>query len=46
MMKLSSILAVLVLAVIVGGAIFLSTWDLPPPSAKVEKAIPDEKFPH
>lgn len=45
MSKLSSVLVVLVLAVIVGGAVFLATWDLPPPSARVEKVIPDEKLP-
>jgi hypothetical protein len=31
--------------VIVGGGLFLSTWDPPPPSAKIEKVIPDARFP-
>lgn len=45
MSKIAGVLAVLVLAVIVGGGIFLATFDLPPPAAKVEKVIPDDKLP-
>lgn len=45
MSKIAAVLVVLVLAVIVGGGIFLATFDLPPPSAKVEKVIPDDKLP-
>lgn len=33
------------LLVVAGTAIFLSTWDIPAPVAKVEKVIPDERFP-
>lgn len=45
MSKLATLLVALVLAVIVGGGIFLATFDLPPPSAKIEKVIPDDRFP-
>jgi hypothetical protein len=45
MSKLSSVIILLVLAALVGGAVFLATWDVPPPSARVEKVIPDEKLP-
>lgn len=45
MSKIAAVLVVLVFAVIVGGGIFLATFDLPPPSAKVEKVIPDDKLP-
>lgn len=45
MSKIAAVLVVLVLAVIVGGGVFLATFDLPPPSAKVEKVIPDDKLP-
>lgn len=38
------ILIVLVLAVVVGGAVFLATWDMPPPTATVEKVIPNDRF--
>ena len=46
MNKLAVLLVSLVLAVVIGGGIFLATFDLPPPSAKVEKVIPDERLPH
>ena len=45
MSKLAGLLVVVVLAVVVGGGIFLATFDLPPPSVKVEKVIPDERLP-
>jgi hypothetical protein len=37
-------LIALVLAVLVGGTIFLATWDMPPPSATTEKVIPNDRF--
>lgn len=37
------ILAALVL--VLGGAIFLLTWDIPPPTAAVEVVIPDAQLP-
>ncbi len=30
---------------LVGGGVFLMTWDIPPPSAEIEKVIPNERFP-
>ncbi|MFA6019643.1 MAG: hypothetical protein WC722_05215 [Rhodospirillales bacterium] len=44
MKTLTRILFVLVLATIGGGVAFLATWDMPPPTAKVEKVIPNERF--
>lgn len=41
---LTRVLVILVLAVIVGGGIFLATWDLAPPSTPVEKVIPHDRF--
>ncbi len=26
-------------------AVFVVTWDIPPPTQQVEKVIPDERFP-
>ncbi len=46
MSKLVGLLVILVLAVVIGGGVFLATFDLPPPSAKVEKVIPDARLPH
>ncbi|MCZ6636949.1 MAG: hypothetical protein O7C66_01995 [Alphaproteobacteria bacterium] len=40
-MKVLIITLVLVLA---GGAVFLMSWDMPPPSEKVEKVIPNERI--
>lgn len=45
MSKIAAVLVLLVLAVVAGGGVFLATFDLPPPSAKVEKVIPDDRLP-
>ncbi|WP_162937555.1 hypothetical protein [Indioceanicola profundi] len=44
MNTLIKILLLLVLVAIVGIGVFLATWDMPPPSAPVERTIPDERF--
>ncbi len=44
MKTLTRILAFLLLFAIGGGVVFLATWDMPPPTAKVEKVIPNERF--
>jgi len=44
MQRLSRVLIVLILAVLLGVIGFLATWDIPPPTARVEKAIPYEQF--
>jgi hypothetical protein len=44
--KLVLISLALVAAVIVGGVGFLMVWDIPAPSAHVERVIPDARFPH
>ena len=38
----SKVLTALILLIVGGVAIFLTTWDMPPPSQKVEKVIPNE----
>lgn len=45
MSKLSRFIALFVVLVIAAGAIFLGTWPLPVPTAKVEKVIPNDRFP-
>lgn len=45
MRGLPAILLIIVLLVIAGAAVFLMTWDIPPPTAPVEKVIPNERFP-
>ena len=44
MRKLTTIIAVAVLVVLGVGTAFLATWEIPPPSAQVEKVIPDDRF--
>ncbi len=46
MSSLTRVLAVLVLVVLVGGVAALAMWDIPAPSAKVEKVIPNDRFQH
>lgn len=43
--KLTGILVALVLLAVIGGGVFLATFDLPAPKARVEKVIPDDRFP-
>lgn len=46
MKVLSRILILLVLVVIVGGAVFLMTWDIPAPTHLIEKPLPNDKLPN
>jgi hypothetical protein len=45
MKNVSRIVLLFLLALIVGGGVFLVTWDIPAPVANIEKVIPDERFP-
>jgi len=45
MKNFSKVILVLVLAAIVGGAVFLATWDIPAPITNVERVLPDDRFP-
>lgn len=45
MKKLSRLILGLVVALIVGGVVFLATWEIPAPIASVEKVIPNDRFP-
>lgn len=36
---------VVLLALFVAGAVFLATWDIPPPTRQIEKVLPNERFP-
>jgi hypothetical protein len=33
------------LVLLLGGVLFLATWDIPPPTARIERSIPDERLP-
>ena len=45
MTNLSRLLLVLLFALLIGGAAFLVTWDIPAPVSDVQKVIPDARFP-
>ncbi len=45
MSKLTQILLVAGALLVVGGAIFLMTWDIPAPSEKVSKTLSNDRFP-
>lgn len=45
MKNLSRLVVLCVVTLIVGGAVFLATWDIPAPVSTVEKVIPDDRFP-
>jgi hypothetical protein len=42
MPKLLVSILVLLAAMLIGGAIYISIWDVPPPVRTVEKVLPDD----
>ena len=38
-------LMILLLLAIAGGAVFLLTWDVPAPTPRIDKVLPDDRFP-
>lgn len=45
MSTLSRVLLVLAVVLVLGGVTFLVTWEIPPPSARIERVIPDDQIP-
>ncbi len=45
MSHLLRILLIILALTLVGGLVFLAMWDIPAPSARIEKVIPDERLP-
>jgi hypothetical protein len=43
--KVTIAFVILIALVLVGGMAFLAFWNPPPPSALVEKVIPNDRFP-
>jgi hypothetical protein len=43
--KLVLIVVAMMGVFIIGGTAFLMLWDIPAPTARLEKVIPDAKFP-
>jgi hypothetical protein len=44
MKKIALIVSLITVGLAVGSVVFLVTWDIPAPIAKVEKVIPNDKF--
>ncbi|MDA5192365.1 hypothetical protein [Govanella unica] len=44
--KFSLVIFVLLLVGAGAGLVFLLNWNIPAPSQKVEKVLPDDMFPH
>ncbi|HEX9647987.1 MAG TPA: hypothetical protein VGB88_10845 [Alphaproteobacteria bacterium] len=42
---ITRLFVLLVLVAVIGGAVFLATWDIPPPTATTTTDIPDDRFP-
>jgi hypothetical protein len=45
MSTISRVLLVVGLVVALGGTMFLLTWEIPPPTARIERVIPDDTLP-
>lgn len=44
MSKLARLILVVLVVALVGAGIFLATWDIPAPTAPVEKVIPNDRL--
>lgn len=45
MKRLSTSIFLLLVVVLLGGAAFLTTWEIPAPVTPVSKVLPDDRFP-
>lgn len=45
MSTINRVLVVLLLVLVLGGTVFLMTWEIPPPTSRVERVLPDDQFP-
>jgi hypothetical protein len=45
MRNTSRLVLVVIVAIVVGGAAFLATWDIPAPMTTIKKVLPDDRFP-
>jgi hypothetical protein len=41
---MAKVLVIVLIVAIAGGVVFLATSDMPPPTAKMEKVIPNDRF--
>ena len=43
--RVALVLGILVILAVIGGGIFLAYWDFPVSTTRVEKVLPDARFP-
>ena len=41
---MAKIILAVVAILLIGGVVFLATWNMPPPTATTEKVIPNDRF--
>jgi len=46
MKNISKLVFVALIAILIGGTAFLSSWDIPAPITTIEKVLPNDRFPH
>ncbi len=44
-MSFARVMTIIFFLLLVGGIVFLLTWDIPAPTAPVERVIPNDRFP-
>ena len=44
MSRLTVVVLLIVVVAIAGGAVFVLTWDIPPPTRTIEKIVPNDRF--
>ena len=44
MSRLSVVVLLVLVIAIAGGAVFLLTWDIPPPTRTIETIVPNDRF--
>jgi hypothetical protein len=45
MSTINRILVAVLVVLVLGGTVFLVTWEIPPPTARVEHVLPAQQFP-
>ena len=45
MSTIGRVLLLVALVVVLGGTVFLLTWEIPAPTARIERVIPDDTLP-
>lgn len=44
-MSFARVMLIIFFLLLIGGGVFLLTWDIPAPTAPIERVIPNDRFP-